>query len=301
VSEQLWARRPGQDGWREYLIADVFTATPLEGNQLGVFLDARDLPAETMQRTARELNLAETVFFLPPQSGGDARVRIFTPAAELPFAGHPTLGSAFVLAGRLGKDRITVETGVGPIPVEFDPNGFGEMRQQFPHPEPYGRAADLLDALHVVESELPVETYQNGPRHVYVALPSEEAVASLKPDLSMLADHLVGVSCFAGGGTSWKTRMFAPSLGVPEDPATGSAAGPLAVHLARHGRIAYGDRIEICQGAEIARPSLLYARAEQDPGTGQGPGPERDPGTERCVAHVGGHAVIVARGEYRLT
>ncbi|HLJ98398.1 MAG TPA: PhzF family phenazine biosynthesis protein, partial [Streptosporangiaceae bacterium] len=273
--------------WLPFLIADVFTGTPLEGNQLGIFPEADDLDADLMQRAAREMNFSETVFFQSPKGGGDAHVRIFTTASELPFAGHPTLGSAFVLAERLGKDLVTLETGVGLVPVEFRGDGFGEMRQRFPDPEPYQRVADLLEAVGVETSELPVEVYENGPRHAYVMLPSEEAVASLKPDMTKLADLDASANCFAGAGTQWLTRMFAPGHGVVEDPATGSAAGPLVVHLARNGRVKYGERIEIRQGEQIHRPSRLYARAEHD-----------TPGSN--TAHVGGHTVVVARGEYRL-
>jgi trans-2,3-dihydro-3-hydroxyanthranilate isomerase len=286
VTGTLWAQAPETGGRRQYLIADVFTSTPLEGNQLGVFLDARGLSGEQMQKAARELNLSESVFFLPPEAGGDARIRIFTPAIELPFAGHPVLGSAFVLADLLGQVGVTLETGAGLIPVTID-GTFGEMEQRVPAHEPYERAGELLEALGVSASVLPVEAYRNGPRHVYVALASEEAVASLKPDITRLGDHDAGVNCFAGSGTRWKTRMFAPGVGVAEDPATGSAAGPLAVHLARHGRIGFGEQIEIRQGEEIARPSRLYARVE---------------GTSGTIEHVyvGGSAVVVASGEYRL-
>lgn len=289
MSNPLWQDAPETDGWRRYLIADVFTDRPLEGNQLGVFLDARGLATDHMRRVARELNLSETVFFLPPQADGDARIRIFTPASELPFAGHPVLGSAFVLAGLLGKQRVVLETGLGEIPVEVDAaSGFGEMEQRVPSPEPYERTEDLLEALNLSSSELPVEAYLNGPRHVYVALPSEADVASLQPDISKLSEHLTGTNCFAGRGKTWKTRMFAPYHGVAEDPATGSAAGPLAVHLARHNRIDFGEQIEISQGAEIGRPATLYARVE---------------GSQHSIEHVyvGGYAVIVARGEYRLS
>lgn len=271
-----------------YLIVDVFTSTPLEGNQLGVFLDGSDLDIDLMQRTTRELNLSETVFFLPPEAGGDARVRIFTPASELPFAGHPVLGSAFVLAEQLGQSTVILETGLGPITVMVDTAAnFGQMEQRVPVPEPYEQADELLAALGVAGTVLPVEAYQNGPRHVYVALASEEEVASLKPDFSRLAEHQIGVNCFAGRGANWKTRMFGVYHGVREDPATGSAAGPLALHLARYGRIAFGEQIEIRQGAEIGRPSRLYARVE---------------GTPDTIEHVyvGGSAVTVASGEYRL-
>ena len=126
------------------------------------------------------------------------------------------------------------------------------------------RSTSCWPALGVERSGLPVELYDNGIQHVYVALASEEDVRSLRPDLGRLAGlpAVIGVNCFAGSGTRWKTRMFAPGDGVPEDPATGSAAGPLALHLARHGRIAFGDEIEISQGAEIGRPSTLYARVD---------------------------------------
>jgi trans-2,3-dihydro-3-hydroxyanthranilate isomerase len=159
------------------------------------------------------------------------------------------------------------------------------MQQPIPTWQPYERAEELLAALRVEQSKLPVEAYRNGPLHVYVMLDSEEAVAALKPDLSALADLVEGVNCFAGSGNRWKTRMFGPALGVPEDPATGSAAGPLAVHLARHGVIGFGDEIEIHQGAEIARPSVLYARANG--------ASDRVDGVE-----VAGAAVVVAHGEY---
>lgn len=287
----LWADEPGT-GWRRYLIADVFTANPLEGNQLAVFPDGRGLDGGLMQRAARELNLSETVFFLPAQDTADVRVRIFTPASELPFAGHPVLGSAFVLGEVLGTERVVLETGAGLVPVELERTGdritSGRMEQPIPVPEPYEDAAELLAALGVPGSGLPVEAYRNGPRHVYVELPSEDAVAALRPDQRALGELKIGVSTFAGRGRAWKTRMFAPFHGVAEDPATGSAAGPLVVHLARHGRIGFGEEIEIRQGEEIGRPSRLYARAEGSADK-----------VERVL--VGGSAVIVARGEYRLS
>ena len=291
MTAELWADEPGSGSWRRFLIADAFTDTPLQGNQLGVFPDARGLDEDLMQRTARELNFSETVFFLPAERGGDIRLRIFTPSRELPFAGHPVLGSAFVLAEMLGTAAVNLETGAGPVPVELDRDGdaitFGRMEQPVPVPEPYELAADLLKALMVERSELPVEAYLNGPRHVYVELASEADVAGLKPDFRALGDLPVAVSCFAGRGARWKTRVFALFAGVAEDPATGSAAGPLAVHLARHGQIGFGEEIEIRQGEEIGRPSRLYARAEGSADR-----------IERVL--VGGSAVIVARGEYRL-
>jgi trans-2,3-dihydro-3-hydroxyanthranilate isomerase len=159
------------------------------------------------------------------------------------------------------------------------------MRQPIPTWEPYEQADRLLTALGVESSGLPVEAYRNGPQHVYVELASEQAVVSLQPDMAALAGLPgIGVGCFAGAGGCWKSRYFAPALGVAEDPATGSAAGPLAVHLARHGRIGFGQEIQISQGAEIGRPSRLYARAAG--------APDRIDSVE-----VAGAAVIIARGE----
>ena len=276
-----------------YVVADVFTDTPLAGNGLAVFTDARDIPEAQLQPLARELNLSETVFVYPAEEDGHARIRIFTPAAEIPFAGHPTLGTAFVLAGPLQLQEIRLETGAGLVPVRLEREGprivFGWMAQPLPKLTPFSDEAEVLAALGVERSELPVELYDNGIQHLYVALPSEQQVATLEPDLAALArfDGVLGFNCFAGAGDRWKTRMFAPGGGVPEDPATGSAAGPLAFHLARHGRIAFGDEIQISQGAEIGRPSTLHARVE---GTA-----ER---LERV--EVGGSAVVVARGEFRI-
>lgn len=278
-----------------YFVVDVFTDTPLEGNQLGVFTDGRPFSSEEMRRLAREMNFSETVFILPPQAGGDVRMRIFTPADELPFAGHPVLGTAFVVGTALGADAVRLETGLGVVPVELDRSGgrivFGWMDQRVPSWQPYEHQAELLAALGVEASLTPVEAYRNGPLHVYVQLDSEDAVASLRPDFGALGKlEGICVNCFAGSGSRWKTRMFALDLGVlgvQEDPATGSAAGPLAVHLARHARISFGETIEIRQGAEIGRPSVLYAQAD---GT-----------TERVQrVRVGGQAVVVARGEFRL-
>jgi trans-2,3-dihydro-3-hydroxyanthranilate isomerase len=275
-----------------YFVVDVFTDIPLEGNQLGVFTDGRSFSAEDMQRLAREMSFSETVFVLPPEGDGDVRIRIFTPARELPFAGHPVLGTAFVVGAALGRDAIGLETEAGVVSLELERRDgrpvFGRMRQPVPAWRPYEHEAELLAALGVRRSGLPVEAYQNGPLHVYVELGSEEAVAALRPNLAALAElSPTTTSCFAGAGRRWKTRVFCPADGVPEDPATGSAAGPLAVHLARHGRIAWGEQIEIRQGEEIGRPSVLHARAEGSPDHVD------------CV-EVGGSAVVVARGEFRL-
>jgi trans-2,3-dihydro-3-hydroxyanthranilate isomerase len=276
-----------------YVVADVFTDTPLAGNALAVFTDGRGLGDEEMQRLARELNLSETVFVLPAEQGGHARIRIFTPAVELPFAGHPTLGTAFVLGGPLQAPELRLETlrGIVPVTLERDHDRivFGRMTQPLPTWQAYGDAEKLLAALGVERSELPVEHYDNGAQFVYVGLGSVEQLSALRPDATALQDlsGLLGAYCFAGEGTQWRTRMFAPGGGVVEDPATGSAAGPLAVHLGRHGRIGFGEEIEITQGVEIGRPSTLFARADGS-------------ADELTSVEVGGSAVIVARGEFRL-
>ncbi|MGI9112877.1 MAG: PhzF family phenazine biosynthesis protein [Gaiellaceae bacterium] len=280
-----------------YVLADVFTEIPLQGNQLGVFTDARDLDDGTMQALALELGFSESVFVLPPREGGTVRIRIFTPTHELPFAGHPTLGTAFVLGGPLQLGTIQIETGRGIVPVELerDPSGrivFGRMTQPVPTVADFERVDELCAALGIAGSALPVEVYDNGIQHVYVALESEAEVAAVRPNWGALAAGelvaaLVGVNVFAGSGSRWKTRMFSPLDAVGEDAATGSAAGPLACHLARRGWAPWGEQIEISQGAEIGRASTLYATA-----WGEGERIER--------VEVGGTAVVVARGEFKV-
>ena len=303
-----------------YVLCDVFTDTPLQGNQLAVFTDAREIPEEMLQPLAREMNLSETVYVYPPtrpesanetaqqgashqenddesvfvlpaESGGHARIRIFTPVTELPFAGHPVLGSAYVLAAPMQLGEIKLETQAGLIPIVLEREGaritFGWMRQPIPEHEPFA-VAGAVEELLGIRSQLPVELYHQGPGFAYFALESKEALGALSPDFAALGRITdSGISCFAGSGTDWKTRMFAPTSGVPEDPATGSAAGPLALHLARHGRIAFGDEIEISQGDEVGRPSKLFARVAGTP-------------DQTETIEVGGSAVIVARGEFRL-
>ena len=273
-----------------YVVADVFTDTPLTGNQLCVFTDARGVDDATMQALALEVGFSETVFVLPPEGDGNVKIRIFTPTTELPFAGHPVLGTAFVLGAPLQLPAIRLETGAGVVPVELDRDEsgrivFGRMEQPVPLVEPFPDTEPLFRALGVEGAVLPVELYDNGATHILVALASEEAVAALHPDAAALAPFAVtGVNCFAGAGARWKTRMFWP---LGEDAATGSAAGPIACYLARHGLIAWGDEIVISQGAEIGRPSTLHASAEGGAGL-----------IDRVM--VGGRAVTVARGEFRL-
>jgi trans-2,3-dihydro-3-hydroxyanthranilate isomerase len=270
-----------------YVVADVFTDTPLQGNQVAVFTDARDIPEHRLQELAREVNFSETTFVYPPDGDGHVRVRIFTPGVELPFAGHPLLGTAVVLGGPLQLIEIRLETGKGTIPIVLEREGArivsARMRQPVPTIQSFPQVDELLAALGGVESQLPVELYDNGVPHVYVALGSRDEVAALRPNMGALEQlGAYGFNCFAGEGTKWKTRMFGIGVGVTEDPATGSAAGPLALHLVRHGRVSYGDELEIVQGEEIKRRSILYATAHS---------PEH--------IEVAGSAVIVARGEFQ--
>jgi trans-2,3-dihydro-3-hydroxyanthranilate isomerase len=276
----------------EYVVLDVFTRVPLQGNPLAVFTNGDAIEPELMQRTARELNLSETVFLCSGDAGTDARLRIFTPSDELPFAGHPTLGSAFLVGERTGKSELALATGAGVVEVRLTREGesivYGEMEQPPPRIRSFVAVPELLRALGVKRSELPITAYRNGPLHIFVALSDPDEVAQLAPDMNALsALGPLGVGVLAMAGDHVVTRNFAPGRGVPEDPATGSAAGPLALHLARHEWIAWGQEIEIRQGAEMGRPSLLRARVEGNPDR---------------VDHVvvGGSAVIVAEGRYRL-
>lgn len=271
----------------EYVVVDAFAREPLTGNPVAVFFDAADLPADLMQRIAREMNLSEVTFVLPPENGGDARIRIFTPVNELPFAGHPLLGTAVAVSRALRKDRLRLETAMGVIPLEVAEDGGAaavRMRQPVPNWQPYEHTAELLAALGVESSTVPVDIYRNGPRHVFVGLPSVGALSALEPDHRALARFPdMAANCFAGSGTRWRTRMFSPAYGVVEDAATGSAAGPLAIHAARHGLAGYGQELEILQGVELGRPSRMLATAE---GSADGIDEVR----------VGGHGVVVARG-----
>ena len=275
-----------------YVVCDVFTDTPLVGNQLAVFTDARGLDQVTMQALAREINFSETVFVLPPERGGTARIRIFDPKVEMRFAGHPTLGTAFVLGAPLQLGVIVLETLAGNVPVtlERDESGRivrGTMSQPIPQVTDVPDHDALLAALGVERAVLPVEQYDNGAVHWLVALESPAEVEALAPDYRALAIYdVTGINCFAGSETRWKTRMFMPTLGI-EDPATGSAAGPIACHLARHGVVDWGTELELTQGVEIGRPSTLYARAEGGSGLID-------------AVEVGGSAVTVARGEFSL-
>jgi trans-2,3-dihydro-3-hydroxyanthranilate isomerase len=272
-----------------YVIIDVFTDQPLAGNPLAVFTDARGLTPELMQALARETNLSETTFVLPPKQGGHAHIRVFTPYCELAFAGHPTLGTAFVLAGPLQTAELRLELAVGVVPVRLERDGahihFGWMTQPPARSFAFGDAGPVLEALGVEEPALPIAAYDNGQRHLCVPLASAAAVAGLSPSFSALAKATgIGVSVFHFDGQVCNTRYFAPWAGINEDPATGSAAGPIALYLRDRGLLEAGVELRILQGAEVGRPSTLYARIT---------GADAEPNIE-----VGGMARIVARGQF---
>ena len=274
-----------------FLILDVFTDRPLTGNQLAVFPDGTEVPEAIRQDLAREIGFSETVFCDPPShpTAGDVRARIFTPAVELPFAGHPVLGTA-VAIGAPGT-VVTLECGVGAVPVELDASGTGGwMRQPVPTVTPWPDRDELLAALGIDRTAAPVELYDNGMHHIVVAVDDETTVQDLQPDLGRLAS-VAGVRgtsvCCVTSADTVKTRVFVPGGGVPEDPATGSAAGPVGVHLLRHGLVEPGIQLTLSQGAELQRPSTLLVRVE---------------GLPDAIASVavGGTAVLVGEGRFTL-
>jgi trans-2,3-dihydro-3-hydroxyanthranilate isomerase len=279
---------------------DVFTSRPLEGNQLAVFTDARGLGDAEMQAVAREMNFSETTFVLPraaPAPGGPTRVRIFTVDEELPFAGHPTLGTASVLRGASGAREVVLELGVGPVPVTFEdrPEGaFGEMRQRdpvfgatYPHDEVAGVLGVGPDAL---DPALPIQTVSTGLAFAVVPFRSLAALRALRVEWGRLEAWLAGKDArfpylvcreTVDPGARLHARMI---FSGGEDPATGSAAGCCAAWMVAHGVARPDERVVIEQGLEARRPSRLFVRA------GRSGGAVAD-------VRVGGYVAEVARGE----
>jgi trans-2,3-dihydro-3-hydroxyanthranilate isomerase len=283
-----------------YTVLDVFTKAPLAGNALAVFTAGEAVPSRLMLPAARELHLSETVFVLPGDDDADATIRIFTPHAELPFAGHPVLGTAFVVGDAMDLATVRLRTSAGIVPValtrEHGEIVYGEMEQPLPTVREFEREQELLAALGASRPVLPLEIYRNGPTHVMVGLADPEQLAALDPDMSALTKlGPIGIDCFAaadpaagpGEHTHVKCRVFSPGTGITEDPATGSAAGPLGLHLVRHGWCTPGQTLTLRQGVEMQRASELIVRIE---GSGEHP--------TRII--VGGSAVVVAQGHFRL-
>ena len=293
-----------------YHLLDVFTDKPFGGNQLAVFPDPPlDLSADTMQQIAKELNLSETTFVFPPDDPRhDFRVRIFTPAAELPMAGHPTIGTAWLLqhiGAVQSPGRVVFEEGIGPIPVTLEDKAEGGidkvwMRQMTP------RFLDVIDDRRAVaqmlsldESDLhdgaPIQAMSAGLPFLFVALKSLEAAerARLRHDRweALLRGGAAEQVFITTAETQFPessahSRMFAPGLGISEDPATGSASGPLGVFLRRHG-LADSDAMISEQGIEMGRPSFVHIRLERD-------------GERISGVHVGGACVYMGHGALHL-
>jgi trans-2,3-dihydro-3-hydroxyanthranilate isomerase len=299
-----------------FLQLDVFTHRPFAGNQLAVFPDADGLSSVEMASIAREMNYSESTFVVAASDPTAlCRVRIFSPGAELPFAGHPTIGTAIALAyeGRIpsrgdAPAPVTLELGIGPVEVEVrtaqdDATPFAWMQQPVAtfspwHGDRHRLALALgLDPDDLEPAGMPIEVGSAGVPSIYVPLRSHEALRRAEaghPDLTAIAQEAecIGAYCFhhdaAGTRAQVWARYFAPVVHVSEDPATGSAAGPSSTYLVTHGVVNPGDdgwaRIEMEQGVEMGRPSQMSVEVLRKDGT-------------VTYVRVGGHAVLVARGE----
>jgi trans-2,3-dihydro-3-hydroxyanthranilate isomerase len=293
-----------------YLHLDVFTASPFEGNQLAVFPDPGDLTGEQMQVVAREINFSESTFILPAENDGDVRMRIFTPGSELPIAGHPTIGSTFALVIEkviaAGRRDFVFELGVGPTPVtldwEEDTLAFAWMTMPLPT---FGATIEdrhaLARAMGVEARDLaeglPAQLVSCGVPYVLVPMTSRAAVDAVSIERQAFArccrdagiDETPVFFFTTDGGTPGETaysRMIAPAFGIAEDPATGSASGPLGCYLVQHG-VVTGDRANAMvslQGVAMGRPSRIHIAIDRDAG-------------RITRVRVGGQAVLVGRGE----
>jgi trans-2,3-dihydro-3-hydroxyanthranilate isomerase len=285
---------------------DVFTGLALTGNSLAVFLDGRGLGTDQMQALAREMNLSETTFILPGEGAAEknrgVRVRIFTVHEELPFAGHPTLGTAFVLRGESGAPEVRLDLNVGTVPVRFTEDAaqpvFGEMTQKDPE---FGAIHDVeavarLTGLSAADfdSSAPIQTVSTGVPFTIVPLRSLKTLQKLRLDLDGSVDYLAS----SGGKFFYfvcretvdrKARLHARMIFYNgDDPATGSAAGCCAAWMVAHGVAASDEQVLIEQGLEVHRPSRIFVRAEK-----------RD--NHVVNVRVGGNCVEVLRGEVTLT
>jgi trans-2,3-dihydro-3-hydroxyanthranilate isomerase len=293
-----------------YLHYDVFTDTALVGNQLAVFTDAQGLDAARMQAIAREMNFSESTFILPTERPDtDIRMRIFTPFNEMPMAGHPTIGSTFALAHtgviKKGATRFVFGLNIGPTPVDLEWTdeglSFGWMTQRPPTFGPIvTQRAACADALGLkpedLSDTLPVQEVSCGVAYLLVALRDHEAVDRAVTDpagfsrLCAACGLDLPIFLFSVGGPSPDDevygRMFAPDFGIIEDPATGSAAGPVGCYVVHHGAVTSDPArpIQISQGVKMGRPSRIYVSVEGEPKSISG-------------VRVGGTAVLVGRGE----
>ena len=289
---------------------DVFSSKPLEGNSLAVFVDGRELSDAQMQSIAKEMNLSETTFICPRDAETErergVRVRIFTVQEELPFAGHPTLGTAFALRGDSGAKEIVLELNVGRVPVRFEETSgqaaFGEMTQIDPvfgmqHDREAVAAATGL-RLEDFDPSVPIETVSTGLPYMVTPLKSLEVTQKLRVDLHRAAEYLdkTGgkfIYFVARETVDPAARLHARMIFYNgEDPATGSAAGCAAAWMVAHGVADPDERVLIEQGIEMQRPSRIFVRAafRESPGN--------HVGDNRIVnVRVGGNAIEVMRGE----
>jgi trans-2,3-dihydro-3-hydroxyanthranilate isomerase len=273
-----------------YHRVDVFTNRAFGGNPLAVFTNGRDLSTETMQAIAREMNLSESTFVLPPDDPAHAyRVRIFTPGRELPMAGHPTVGTAFVLAREhlvdLARERtvIILEEGVGDIPVEINATDgeAGMIWMTQPHPQFGAQSSDVAAIAGMlslppsaIDARYPIQVVSTGVPMLFVPLVDLEAARSVRIngrvfDEIMPAFGTGEVFVFTteveNPGSTVHSRMFAPELGIIEDPATGSASGPLGAYMVRYGIVTASPVAYIVseQGIEMGRPSFIHIQIER--------------------------------------
>ena len=294
-----------------YHLVDVFTDRAFGGNPLAVITNGRGVSGETMQSVAKEFNLSETTFVLPPDdSRHDWRVRIFTPGSELPMAGHPTIGTTFVLAREhlIPRDSeettITLEEGVGPVPVRVEfrdgEPSYAEMTQPLPAFGPTledrARAAEMLSLQEEdIEADLPLEVVSCGVPFLFVPLRTLDAARRARPRADVMERVAASIGIppevflftleTEGAASTVHSRMFAPGLGITEDPATGGASGPLGCYLVRHGLVTGEGAADILseQGIEMGRPSYIKIRIEG--------GPERI-----TAVRVGGQCHFVGEG-----
>ena len=287
---------------RRYHVLDVFTDAPLVGNPLAVVTDAKGLDGARMQAIAREFNLSETVFVLPPENTHHrARLRIFTPTSELPFAGHPTVGTAVLLTlldGHTTAAAFGLEEGVGVVPCVTEPRGAraGYARFRLPKmPTVVGAGLSMEDAAHALglrESEIgfgrhfPTERAVGGAFHL-IPLASLDALGRAKPSGSfnlLVTGAHPAVFLYAAAGSGFRARMFGPGLGVAEDPATGSAVACLAGALADFAGLGDGTfDFVIEQGVEMGRASRIELQIALE-------------GGKLVAGEIGGAAVVVAEG-----
>jgi trans-2,3-dihydro-3-hydroxyanthranilate isomerase len=308
---------------------DVFAEQPLAGNPLAVVVAADGLSPGEMQAIAREMNLSETTFVSAPEAGGHARVRIFTPLVELPFAGHPSVGTACELV-RLGLvavvepvTRVVLELGVGPTVVDVDVRDGEPVGATVHQGRPrFGRAVDRRDAAAVLglaaedlHPDLEPVVVATGLAYTIVPLASVDALARVELDSRRLPaferEHAEAYPwAFTGRDDPWiEARGLFPLAGIPEDPATGSAAGPLAAYVARAGLLLPGEQRVVLQGRHTGRPSRLTVAVTAGPepvagdasSAAQGLFAGADGvGTPFGDVTVGGPVRLVARGELYL-